>query len=52
MSRTENDADHEGQFFDSLEEEFVDDVSMNSSRRISDEDKEALKIFNASIDKS
>jgi hypothetical protein len=33
MSRTENDADQDDQFFDSLED---DDASMNSSGRDSD----------------
>jgi hypothetical protein len=40
---------HEDQFFASLQE---DDASMNSSGRSSDEDEEALKIFNASIENS
>jgi hypothetical protein len=49
MSQTEIDAYHEDQFFDSLEEE---NASMNSSRKSSDEDEEALKIFKASIKNS
>jgi hypothetical protein len=50
MSRTENDANQDDQFFDSLED---DDASMNSSGRdTSDEDEEALRIFNASIKNS
>jgi hypothetical protein len=49
MSRTENDADQDDQFFDSLED---NDASMNSSGRDSDEDEEALRIFNASIENS